>query len=221
MRVLLTCNLTPYILLTCFILSGYAIYTSYAVYTWGWDAKCSESHTIFQNACIAILCLITNIIFLMYLVMIPSSPTNRQTTICSVLYMVAFCATVGSTWVFYDSGFYRILSSHAYPASCNHQYIIVTYAGVILAILPIYISVCGFLVYLVSQLVNWFIKPAHQTRTITNSITQTNPGFINPKFDINEQSSDVPVWRHKPSIDLSWHGEDSSNDGDSREYLIK
>ncbi len=206
MKVSITCNLTPYLAIVCVILFGYSIYTGYAVYTWAWETNCLHSHNIFQNACLAILNLVTDLVFILYLVMLPSNnPTNRQITICSVLYALAFLAMVGNTWVFYDSGFYLSVSSREYPTTCNHKYVIAVYTGVILAMAPIYLSIIGFVVYLFAELIKVISIPSGtQRQAIRHAVTQTNPEFVNPKYD----------------IDLSWHGEPDSVDGDSREYLL-
>jgi hypothetical protein len=210
MKVSITCNLTPYLAIVCVILLGYSIYTGYAVYTWAWDTKCQNSHTIFQNTCLAILNLLTDLIFILYLVMLPSNnPTNRQITICSILYTIAFSSATGNTWVFYDSGFYQIISSREYHTTCNHEYVMAAYTGVILAMAPIYLSIIGFVIYILAELIKVISIPTTSVRQARrHAVTQTNPEFVNPKYDVDVD------------IDLSWHGEPDSVDGDSREYLL-
>ncbi len=206
MKVSITCNLTPYLAIVCAILFGYSGYLGYAIYTWAWEPGCLHSHTIFHNGCLAILNLVTDLVFILYLVMLPSNnPTSRQITICCILYTVAFLAMVGNTWVFYDSDFYLAISSREYPATCSHEYIMCVYAGVILAMLPIYLSIAGFVIYLFAELIKVISIPTvTQRHARRHAVTQTNPEFVNPKYD----------------IDLSWHGEPDSVDGDSREYLL-
>jgi hypothetical protein len=208
MKVSITCNLTPYLSIVCVILFGYSIYTGYAIYTWAWETNCLHSHTIFQNACLAILNLVTDLVFILYLVMLPSNNTNnRQITICSVLYALTFLAMVGNTWIFYDSGFYLAVSSREYPTTCNHEYVMAVYASVILAMAPIYLSIIGFVIYVLAELIKVISIPNTSVRQARrHAVTQTNPAFINPKYDVD--------------IDLSWHGEPDSGDGDSREYLL-
>jgi hypothetical protein len=83
--------------------------------------------------------------------------------------------------------------------------VIAVYTGVILAMAPIYLSIIGFVVYLFAELIKVISIPSGtQRQAIRHAVTQTNPEFVNPKYD----------------IDLSWHGEPDSVDGDSREYLL-
>ncbi len=79
------------------------------------------------------------------------------------------------------------------------------YVGAILAMLPIYLSIAGFVIYLFAELIKVISIPTvTQRHARRHAVTQTNPEFVNPKYD----------------IDLSWHGEPDSVDGDSREYLL-